>query len=162
EIPRGTLVGKASQWYDNVQVVEDELAVKISEAEERLYVLDLVRLRPIADVEFTFLWLHVKAVKLKLVEYLLDMLLVALLISGVDWNIIKVDDYANIQHVHKDGIQEVLEGSQSIGEAERHYQPLIGPILSLKCSLSFITWGNPDEMVGMLEINLCIDFGSAW
>ena len=31
ELPRNVLLGKVCQWNDNVQVVEDELAVKVCE-----------------------------------------------------------------------------------------------------------------------------------
>ncbi|KIN94662.1 hypothetical protein M404DRAFT_167671 [Pisolithus tinctorius Marx 270] len=180
EVPRSPLAGKLSQWYDNVQIVKDKMVVKVSEAEERLNIFDLARLRPITDgldfflqhceasrgkveakvfdqvqVELTFLWLCIKAVKPKLVEDFLDMLLMGFLIS-------RVDSHTDIQHVHKDGIHKVLEGSWGIGEAEGHYQPLIGSILSLKGSLPFITQGNLDKMVSMPKINLSIDLGLAW
>ncbi|KIO08660.1 hypothetical protein M404DRAFT_133078, partial [Pisolithus tinctorius Marx 270] len=99
-------------------------------------------------VELTFLWLCIKAVKPKLAEDFLDML--------------PVDDHADIQHIHEDSVDKALESSQGIGEAEGHYQPLIGSIPSPKGSLPFIAWGNPDEMVSMLKINLSIDLGLAW
>ncbi|KIN99723.1 hypothetical protein M404DRAFT_154462, partial [Pisolithus tinctorius Marx 270] len=112
-IPRSPLAGKLSQQYNDVRVIKDKLAVEVGKSEERLNVLDLARLRPITDgldlflghheasrgevetevfdqvrVELTFLWLCIKAVKPKLVEYLSDMLLVRLLISGVDQDVI--------------------------------------------------------------------------
>ncbi|KIN99527.1 hypothetical protein M404DRAFT_154921, partial [Pisolithus tinctorius Marx 270] len=106
-------------------------------------------------VEFTLLWLHIKAVKLKLAEYLSDMLLMGFLIS-------RVDNHTDIQHVCEDGIHKVLEGGQGIGEAKGHYQPLIESILSPKGGLPFIAQGNLDKMVSMPKINLSIDLGSAW
>ncbi|KIN97975.1 hypothetical protein M404DRAFT_158956, partial [Pisolithus tinctorius Marx 270] len=48
-IPRSPLAGKPSQQYDDVRVIKDKTAVKIGEAEEGLNILDLVRLRPVAD-----------------------------------------------------------------------------------------------------------------
>ncbi|KIO05557.1 hypothetical protein M404DRAFT_140936, partial [Pisolithus tinctorius Marx 270] len=109
EVPRSPLASKLSQWYDNVRVIKDKLAVEVGKAEERLYVLDLVRLSPVTDgldlflghreagrgkvesevfnqvqVELIFLWLHIKAMKPKQVEDFLDMLLMGLLISRVD------------------------------------------------------------------------------
>ncbi|KIN95999.1 hypothetical protein M404DRAFT_164307, partial [Pisolithus tinctorius Marx 270] len=105
-IPRSPLVGKPSQWYNDVRIIKDKLVVKIGEAEERLNILDLARLRPVTDgldlflrhreasrgeveskvfnqvrVELTFLQLRIQAMKLKPVEDFLDMLLVRLLIS---------------------------------------------------------------------------------
>ncbi|KIN95086.1 hypothetical protein M404DRAFT_166789, partial [Pisolithus tinctorius Marx 270] len=98
-------------------------------------------------VELTFLQLCIKAVKPKLAEDFSDMLLMGFLIS---------------RHVCENGIHKALEGGQGIGEAEGHYQPLVGSIPSPKGSLPFIAWGNPDEMVSMPKINLSIDLGSAW
>ncbi|KIO02469.1 hypothetical protein M404DRAFT_147757, partial [Pisolithus tinctorius Marx 270] len=155
-------------------VVKDKMAVEVGKAKERLNVFDLARLRPITDgldfflrhreasrgeveskvfdrvrvpLELTLLWLCIEAVKLKPVEDLLDMLL--------------VDNHADIQHICKDSVDKVLESSWGIGEAEGHYQPLIGSIPSPKGGLPFIAQGNPDEMVSMLKINLSIDLGSA-
>ncbi|KIN93881.1 hypothetical protein M404DRAFT_169923, partial [Pisolithus tinctorius Marx 270] len=132
EVPRSPLAGKPSQWYNDVRVIKNEPAVEVCEAKERLYVFDLARLRPVADgldfflrhreagrgeveseifnrvrVELTFLRLRIQAVKPKPAKYLSDML--------------PVDNHADIQHIRKDSVDEALESSRGIGEAERHH-----------------------------------------
>ncbi|KIO07419.1 hypothetical protein M404DRAFT_136422, partial [Pisolithus tinctorius Marx 270] len=109
EVPRSPLAGKPSQWYDDVRIIKDKPAIEVGKAKERLNVLDLARLRPVANgldlflrhreagrgevesevfdqvrVELAFLQLRIKAMKLKPAEDFSDMLLVRLLISGVD------------------------------------------------------------------------------
>ncbi|KIO00548.1 hypothetical protein M404DRAFT_152606, partial [Pisolithus tinctorius Marx 270] len=113
---------------------------------EGLDVLDLLGLRPVTDgfdlftghgeylrgrkvlqvfviiqVELTFLWFCVKAVKPKLAEYLSDMLLMRLLVSAVGYNVIQVDNHTNIQHICEDCVHKALEGGWGIGEAKGHH-----------------------------------------
>ena len=54
-------------------------------------------------------------------------------------------------------VHETLESGGSIGETLRHDEPFEGSISCLKGGLPFISGGNPDEMVGMLEVNLGIN-----
>ena len=49
------------------------------------------------------------------------MLLMGRFISGVDQDVVKVDNNTDIQHICKDGIDKVLESCRGIGEVEGHY-----------------------------------------
>ena len=49
-----------------------------------------------------------------------DMLFVFLGIVRVDENVIEVHNNIDVEHISKDVIHKVLEGSQSISESERH------------------------------------------
>ena len=42
-------------------------------------------------------------------------------ISGVDEDVIEVDNNWDVQHIGEDSIDKSLEGSWGIGEAEGHY-----------------------------------------
>ena len=57
KLERGVIVSKMGERNDNVGVVVDEPAVEISEAKERLNVLDLSWLWPVLDC-FDFVGCH--------------------------------------------------------------------------------------------------------
>ena len=51
----------------------------------------------------------------------------------------------------------MLEGSQGIGEAERHHLPFIGAIASAEGGFPLITLSDANQMVHMPKINFSID-----
>ena len=59
-------------------------------------------------------------------------------------------------------IHNVLESSGCIGESERHYMPLKGAVASPESCLPFVALPDLDQMVGVLEVDLQIDFGLVW
>jgi len=71
-------------------------------------------------VELTFLQFGEEAMQPESAEYLPDMLLVGLHILGVDEDVVKVHDDADIQHVSKDGVNKALKGCRGVSEAEGH------------------------------------------
>ncbi|KIO03918.1 hypothetical protein M404DRAFT_144465, partial [Pisolithus tinctorius Marx 270] len=173
KVPRSTLLREVSEWDDDVRVVINELSVEICETKERLDVSHLLRLRPVVDclnllsghgetrgrkditevldgvrVKPALLWLGIKTMLSKAVEYLFYMFMV----------------YHNtdIEHVCKDAIDESLEGCRHISQTEWHYLPLVRTITSAECCFPFISICDADQMIGMAEVDLGIDFSAAW
>ncbi|KIM67454.1 hypothetical protein SCLCIDRAFT_107540, partial [Scleroderma citrinum Foug A] len=65
--------------------------------------------------------------------------------------------HADIKHICKDRVDKSLEGSQGIGEAEGHYLPLIGAVVSPEGGFPLITLGDVNQMVSMPKIDFSID-----
>ncbi|KIO01763.1 hypothetical protein M404DRAFT_149401 [Pisolithus tinctorius Marx 270] len=156
KVPRSTLSCEASEWNDDVGVVVNELSVEICEAEERLDVLHLPQLRPVADclnllsrhgetggrknitkvldrvrVKLALLWLGIKAMLSKVVEYLF-------------YDVIKIYHNTDIKHVCKDAIDKSLESCRCVSQTKWHYLPLIRTIMSAESHLPFISVCNAD------------------
>ena len=170
------IVEGTGEWDCDVQKIIDEPTVEVCKAEEMLH---LSWLGPISDdlhfvsghskafgrqevfdsivVELAFLGLSIQAVLLKSSEYFFNLLMVSGFIGRVDKDIIKVDNHTNIEHICEDVVHEALEGSGCIGQAKGHHHPLKGSILGSECCLPFVTIPDPDEMVGMPQINLGVD-----
>ena len=72
-------------------------------------------------MELTFLWFGKEAMQLESVENFPDVLLVGLHILGVDENVIKVNNDADIQHVSKGSVDKPLESCRGVSEAKGHY-----------------------------------------
>ena len=53
-------MGEVGEWNGNVRVVQNETPVEISKPQERLYVFDLVGLRPILN-DLCFIGCHGKS-----------------------------------------------------------------------------------------------------
>ena len=60
-----------------------------------------------------------------------------------------------------DVIHEMLECGRSVSKSEWHDEPFKGAITCLECGLPFITIGNSDEVVCVLEFNGGVDVGFA-
>ncbi|KIO01093.1 hypothetical protein M404DRAFT_151159 [Pisolithus tinctorius Marx 270] len=150
KVPRSTLLHEASEWNNDVRVVVNESSVEIHKAEERLDVSHLPQLRPVADclnllsghgetggrknitevlngvrVKLTLLQLGIKAMLLKAAEYLFYMF--------------TVYHDADIEHVCKDAIDELLESHRHVSQTEWHYLPLVGTIISVESCFPFIS-----------------------
>ncbi|KIN93339.1 hypothetical protein M404DRAFT_171382, partial [Pisolithus tinctorius Marx 270] len=150
KVPRSTLSCEVSEWNDDVGVVINASSVEICETKERLDVLHLLQLRPVADclnllsghgettvrknitkvldrvrVKLALLWLGIKTMLLKAVEYLFYMF--------------TVYHNADIKHVCKDAIDKSLEGCRCVIQTEWHYQPLIRTIMSVECCFPSIS-----------------------
>ncbi|KIN99444.1 hypothetical protein M404DRAFT_155233 [Pisolithus tinctorius Marx 270] len=172
KVPRSTLLREVSEWNDDVRVVINESSVEICKTKERLDVSHLPWLRPVVDclnllsrhgetrgrknitkvldgvrVKLTLLWLGIKTMLSEVAEYLFYMF---------------VYHNADIEHVHKDAINKLLEGRRCISQTEWHYLPLIRTITSAECHFPFISICNADQMIGMAEVDLGIDFNTAW
>ncbi|KIN99891.1 hypothetical protein M404DRAFT_153794, partial [Pisolithus tinctorius Marx 270] len=173
KVPRSTLSCEVSEWNDDVGVVINESSVEICKTKEGLDVSHLPWLRPVMDclnllsrhgetggrknitevlngvrVELTLLWLGIKTMLSKVVEYLFYML--------------AVYHDTDIEHVCKDAINESLAGCRHISQPKGHYPPLIRTITSVESHFPFISICDVDQMIGMVEVNLCVDFSMAW
>ncbi|KIO09535.1 hypothetical protein M404DRAFT_131592, partial [Pisolithus tinctorius Marx 270] len=172
KVPRSTLSCEVSEWNDNVGVVINESSVEVHKTKERLDVSHLPWLRPVTDclnllsghgetggrknitevldrvrVKLTLLWLGIKTMLSKAAEYLFYMFAVQLHV---------------LQHVCKDAINKLLEGCRCISQTEWHYPPLVRTITSVESHFPFISVCYADQMIGMAEINLGVDFSAAW
>ena len=85
------------------------------------------------------------------------MFLMSCWVSGVDEDVIKVHDDRDIKEIGEDAIHKPLERSRHIGETKRHYTPLKGAIASAVCSLPLVAFRYTDEVIRMVEVDLCID-----
>ncbi|KIO02723.1 hypothetical protein M404DRAFT_147345, partial [Pisolithus tinctorius Marx 270] len=169
--PRSTLSREASEQNDDVGVVINESSVEICETKERLDVLHLPQLRPVADclnllsghgetggrknitkvldgvrVKLALLWLGIKTMLLKAAEYLFYIL----------------GCHRDIEHVCKDAIDESLESRRRVSQTEWHHPPLVRTITSAESCFPFISVCYADQMIGMAEIDLGVDFSAAW
>ncbi|KIN98040.1 hypothetical protein M404DRAFT_158630 [Pisolithus tinctorius Marx 270] len=169
KVPRSTLSHEASEWNNDVRVVINESSIEICETKERLDVSHLPRLRPVTDclnllsghgetggrkditevldgvgVKLALLWLGIKAMLSKAAEYLFYVFTMQL------------------HHVCKDAIDESLEGHRRVSQTEWHYPPLVRTITSAECCFPFISVCDADQMIGMAEVDLGIDFSAAW
>ncbi|KIO00943.1 hypothetical protein M404DRAFT_151402, partial [Pisolithus tinctorius Marx 270] len=172
KVPRSTLLHEASEWNDNVRVVINESSVEICETKERLDVSHLPQLRPVMDC-LDLLSGHVETGGRKDITEVLDGVRVklALLQLGIKAMLSKVAEYlfymfvhhnADIKHVCKDAIDKSLESHRCVSQTEWHYLPLIRTITSVECHFPFISICYVDQMIGMAEINLGVDFSTAW
>jgi len=77
-------------------------------------------------------------------EYFANMLAVKFCVVAVDEDVIKIDNYANIEHISKDVVHESWESGWRVCESEGHDLPFKQSIAGSECSLPFITFGNVD------------------
>ena len=101
------------------------MAVEISKTKEGLYILDFPRIRPVLNhlnnlvgshkqsfrseyvaqildpilVEFAFLRLCIEAILPKALEDFFNLFAVSSCVGGINEDIVKVDDYADVQHI---------------------------------------------------------------
>ncbi|KIO00230.1 hypothetical protein M404DRAFT_152992 [Pisolithus tinctorius Marx 270] len=169
KVPRSTLSHEASEWNDDVGVVINESSVEVCETKERLDVSHLPRLRPVVDclnllsrhgetggrknitevldgvgVKLTLLWLGIKAMLSKAAEYLFYVFAMQL------------------HHVCKDAIDESLESRRCVSQTEWHHPPLVRTITSAESRFPLISICYADQIIGMAEIDLGVDFSVAW
>ncbi|KIO10900.1 hypothetical protein M404DRAFT_128813, partial [Pisolithus tinctorius Marx 270] len=169
KVPRSTLSCEASEWNNDVGVVINESSVEICEAKERLDFSHLPWLRPVVDclnllsghgetggrknitevldgvrVKLTLLWLGIKTMLSKVAEYLFYVFAMRL------------------HHVCKDAIDESLESRRHVSQTEWHYPPLVRTITSAESRFPLISVCYADQMIGMAEIDLGVDFSTAW
>ncbi|KIK29639.1 hypothetical protein PISMIDRAFT_88773, partial [Pisolithus microcarpus 441] len=96
-------------------------------------------------VELALLWFGIETVFSESVKNLVNMFFVVLYII----------------RVCKDGVDETLESCRGIGKSKWHNKPLIGSIMSLEGHFPFISIGNAHQVVGMVQVDLSIDFSMA-
>ncbi|KIN96382.1 hypothetical protein M404DRAFT_163296 [Pisolithus tinctorius Marx 270] len=173
KVPRSTLLCEVSEQNDDVRVVINESSVEVCKAKEELDVLHLPQLRPVMDclnflsghgetggrenvakvldgvrVELALLWLGIETMLSKAAEYL--------------FYVIMVYHNADMEHVCKDTIDKLLESHRHVSQTTGHYPPLIRTIMSMESGFPFISICDADQMIGMAEDDLCVDFSVAW
>ena len=112
-------------------------------------------------MKLTFLWLGEEIVLLEASEDFTDVFLMGLEVLGVYQDVIQIDDNTDIKEICEDTIDKLLKGHRSICQAKGHDIPLKGPISRAECDFPFITFGNADKVVHMVQINLRVDLGLA-
>ena len=80
---------------------------------------------------------------------------VVIKIIGVDPNVVQINENADIQEIGENMIHKMLKSGRGIGKSEGHNAPLKRAISSAEHGFPFVTFTDPDKMIGMLEI----DFG---
>ncbi|KIO06643.1 hypothetical protein M404DRAFT_138096, partial [Pisolithus tinctorius Marx 270] len=163
-----TLSCKVSEWNDDVGVVINESSIEVCDTKERLDVSHLPWLRPVADCLNLFGG-HGETGGGKDVAEVLDGVRVklALLQLGITAMLSKAVEYLfyvfamRLHHVHKDAINKSLKSCRRVSQTEGHYLPLVKTITSAESSLPFISVCDVDQMIGMAEVDLCIDFSTA-
>ncbi|KIO07671.1 hypothetical protein M404DRAFT_135586 [Pisolithus tinctorius Marx 270] len=169
KVPRSTLSCEASEWNNDVGVVVNESPVEICETKEGLDVSHLPWLRPVTDC-LNFLSGHGETGGRKNITEVLDGVRVklALLWLGIETMLSKAVEYlfymlaVQLHHVCNDAIDESLESCRHISQTEWHYMPLVRTITSAEHHFPFISVCYADQMIGMAEINLGVDFSTAW
>ncbi|KIO00582.1 hypothetical protein M404DRAFT_152633 [Pisolithus tinctorius Marx 270] len=169
KVPRSTLSREASEWDDDVRVVINESSVEICETKERLDVSHLLWLRPVVDC-LNLLSGHGETGGRKNITEVLDRVRVklALLWLGIKTMLSKVAEYlfymfaVRLHHVRKDAINKPLEGRRRVSQTKWHYPPLVRTITSAESHFPFISVCYVDQMIGMVEVDLGIDFSVAW
>ncbi|KIO01521.1 hypothetical protein M404DRAFT_149767 [Pisolithus tinctorius Marx 270] len=169
KVPRSTLSREASERNDDVGVVINESSIEICETKERLDVSHLLQLRPVVDC-LNLLSGHGETGGRKNITEVLDRVGVklALLRLGIKTMLSKAAEYLfymfamRLHHVRKDAINKMLEGRRRISQTEWHYLPLVRTITSAECCFPFISVCDADQMIGMAEVDLGVDFSAAW
>ena len=70
-------------------------------------------------------------------------------------DIVQVDEYVVVVHIAKDIVYESLEYGGRIREPKWHHAVLVMPTRGVKHCLPLITLSNPDQVVGIAEVQLC-------
>ena len=107
-------------------------------------------------VKFVFLCFSIKTSLAEMLEYFLNMLVIFRHVIWVDKYIIQIDHNTNIQNIGEEVIYKSLEGYENISKTEGHYRLLKWSIMCFQSSLPFITVGNANQVVSMVNIYLCI------
>src|SRR5882724_9491712 len=180
EVPRGTLVGKMCKQNSDFKVSENETTIKVGESQERVDVFDFLGFQPIlddldlvrghgeafrrqhvsevftgSDVELAFVCTGKQSISMEPTKYFLNMSFVFGNVVGIDENVIQIYDDNDVDH-------KSLKSCWSISKPFGHYQPFEGTIMGPEGSLPFVSGGNPNEMVCMLEVNFGVDSCFYW
>ena len=78
-------------------------------------------------------------------------------IIGVYQDVIQVYDYGDINHISEGVIHEPLETHWGVGEPLGHHKPLERSISGPEGGFPFVTIGDADKVVGMLQVDLGVD-----
>ena len=112
-------------------------------------------------MELTFLWLGEEIVLSEMLEDFTDVSLMGLKVLRVYQDVIQIDDNTDIEEICEDTIDKSLKSRRGVSQAKGHDIPFKGPILRVECGLPFISFGNADQMVRVVKINLRVDLGLA-
>ena len=184
EVPWDGLPRKASERKYDLRVVVDKSPIEVRKSEESLDVPDFPGFRPVQDclylrighrkalsgedvsevfhglrMEFALVGAREKLVLAESSEYLADMFSVVLGVVGVDENVVEVDHHADVEQVREDLVDKTLECRGRVGKSERHYQPLERSVAGPKGGFPLISGRDPDEIVGVPEIDLSVNAG---
>jgi hypothetical protein len=74
-------------------------------------------------------------------------------IFGINEDVVQIYNDIDVEEVRKEVIHESLESSRSIGQALGHDEPLERAVASSECGFPLIAVGNPNEVIGLLQVN---------
>ena len=78
-------------------------------------------------------------------------------VIGIYKNVVQVDDNVHIQEVAENVVHVALKSGRSVGETKGHDQLFKGAITSLEGSFPFITFGNMNHVIGVADVQGCIN-----
>ncbi len=78
-------------------------------------------------------------------------------VVGIDEDIVQVDHDGDIKHVREDVVHKALESGRGVGKTEGHYEPFVRAVPSTEGRFPFVSFGNTNEVIGVLEIGLGLD-----
>ena len=86
---------------------------------------------------------------------------VSFFVLRVDQDVIQINDYDRVQTLAQDVVEERLKRGRRVTETEGHNQELEMAITRPKRRFPFVSFGNSDEVVRTLQVQLGKDFGRA-
>ena len=113
-------------------------------------------------MELTLVGPSIEPVSMESGKDFLDVGQVLLWIVRVYQDIIQVYDYGDVNHIGEDVVHEPLEPCRGIGEPLGHHKPLEQPVSRPEGGFPFVTIGDVDEVVGVLQVDLDVDLGLVW
>ena len=87
------------------------------------------------------------------------MIIVGCFCLTVNQDIVKINYHKLSNKWFQYLIHKSYESAGSIGQSERHYHPLIQPLLCLKSCLPLISRSDPNLVIPTLEIQLGVTLG---
>src|SRR5882724_8385520 len=187
EVPRGTLAGKTCKRNSDFGVSENEMTIEVGESEERLDVFDFPGFRTIlddldfvrghdeafgrqhvsevfagSDVELAFVCTSKQSISAEPTKYFLNVSFVFGNVVRIDENVIQIYDDNDVDHICEDVVHELLKSCWSISKPFRNYQPLKGTVTGPEGSLPFVPGCDPNEIIGVPEVNFCVDLCFPW
>src|SRR5690606_13383703 len=95
-------------------------------------------------------------------KHLFDVFTMLREIVGENQDVVEVYDNRDVGHIGEDVVHKTLKSGRRVSETKRHHQPLERAIASSKSSLPLVPIRNAHKVVGVLQVDLGVDFGTSW
>src|SRR5690606_14361204 len=114
------------------------------------------------SVEVTLLRRSIKPVLAETSKQLFDGFRMLIEIVGDNQDVVEVYDNRDVGHRGQDVVHKTLKSGQRVSVSKRHNQLIERAIASSKSSLPLVPIRNAHKVVGVLQVDLGIDFGTSW